>query len=115
KLQSLRTRFMGRFAKWLIFYAESGSEVDSTIDFLKKAHYPENRMENVVRFAQVQKTHFIGNIGKLSLLTPDKQQISIASLLDKPSVFYYWSMAYDAHQENIHNLMKTLRKRYPEL
>lgn len=115
KLESLRTRFLTQFSARLIVDSQTDEAVDSIMDFLEGVKFNKKRLSQIKELSEVQKRQFIGNIGQLHLLLPSGKTVKISSLLDEPTVFYYWSVYYSAHHEKLHKKINTLRERYPQL
>lgn len=114
-LKSLRTRYIGRFAAARIVHSQEDGKVDSTISFLEDVDYNRNKLQQFKHLSKIQKRQFIGNIDQLDLLPPSEDETSIASILTAPTVFFYWSLHYKAHHENLHRKISQLRERYPEI
>lgn len=115
ELKSLRNRFLSRFARYAIVYSNTKGNVDSIVDFLKKADFDPNKLKMYERLGKIQKKNFMGNIAGLDVLTPSKKRVKISSLLKKNTVFYYWSVYSSAHNKNTHNKIEALSQRYPEI
>ncbi len=115
KLKSLRTRALTRYAAGMIVRSQRGDQVDSIIDFLTHTTYGEDGLQRIKDLANVQKRQFIGNVSQLYLTAFDGESTQISSLLNQPTVFYYWSIYYKAHHQRLHKRMQTLRKHFPQL
>lgn len=115
ELETLRERFLRDFSGWLIVKAKTSKEVDSTLQFLTDVKFDEQEFHKINELAKVQKRQFIGDIGDLTLTSKNGEHISISTIADKPTVFYYWSLYYKSHHLNQHKKIKEFEKRYPEI
>lgn len=114
-LATLRERFLRDFGGSIIVNSETNREVDSTIAFLKKANFSANELDRVEQLGAVHKSHFIGDVNQLHLEKPGGEVVEIAALLDKPTVFYYWSLYFKSHHLDQHQKVKQFQSRYPEV
>lgn len=116
KLRTLRSSFLTTFGARLIVDADSEAKIDSIVHFLEHTKdYGSVELERIYGLATVHKRQFIGNIGDLTLSGTNGKEVKIAQLLNKPTVFYYWSSYYKNHREILYQRITELRSRYPQL
>jgi len=115
KLETLRERFLRDFSGWLIVSSKTEEEVDSTLQFLTKANFDEEEYNKVKKLAEVQKRQFIGNIGDLTLTSQKDEHVDIFTIINQPTVFYYWSLYYKSHHINLHEKIRNFEQKYPEI
>jgi|GEM_PF-454240 len=115
ELESLRERFLRNLSGWIIVNSQTEEEIDETLQFLEKANFDNQEFEKIKNLARVHKRQFIGNISGLALTSGKGEKISIASLISKPTVFYYWSLHFKSHHEKQHQKIRQYQRRYPEV
>ena len=118
KVKNLRYRFITRFARKQINYAENDTEIDSTLALLSSFDLPKDQFQELKDLGELQKNYFEGNdVSEAKLLSPDGTKYALKEIIKKgkkPIVSFTWSIYVSSHKRQ-HKRINELRNRYPEV
>ena len=113
-INALKNEFLDRLSVQAITMAEKESTIDSILKLLQKIDY--SNMESARHLANIQETFFVGNsIKEMNAETTEGKVIKYGDIIDKPTIFYAWSLYAPAHHRWQHSIIQDLKKKYPEL
>ena len=113
-VEPLKNEFLDRLTAQAITMAERESRLDSILSLLEKIDY--SRIESARHLAEIQKTYFIGNsIEDVKAENTDGELIKYGDVIKRPTITYAWSLYAPAHHRWQHQIIKNLKRKYPEL
>ncbi|MCM8568190.1 hypothetical protein NE848_02305 [Gramella jeungdoensis] len=113
-IESLKNEFIDRLAAQAITMAENEGRIDSILDLLNKIDY--SHIESARHLADIQKDYFVGNtIKDVMAENTQGEIIRYGDVISRPTITYAWSLYNPAHHRWQHNVIKNLKKKYPEL
>ncbi len=118
KVKNLRNRFITRFARKQINYADNETQIDSTLELLANFDLPKDQLQELKDLGKLQKNYFEGdNVSGAKLLSPDGTKYALKEILkkgNKPVITFTWSIYVSSHKRQ-HKRVNELRNRYPEV
>lgn len=115
-IKVLRNRFFQRFGVQQIIFSDRESQIDSTMQLLTKLDYGSDGLEELGMLAQVQRSYFIGNnISDKKLIDASMNKTNLGKILTKPTITFSWSINSEANHREKHQIIRELRKKYPEV
>lgn len=110
----IKNEFLNRLASQSIIMAGTEARIDSILNLLERIDY--SNLEEIENLAEIQKNFLVGKSMKdKTLMNTQGEVITYASFLDKPVITYTWSIYSPAHHKWQHNIIRELRKKYPEI
>ncbi|MFD1095390.1 TlpA family protein disulfide reductase [Salegentibacter chungangensis] len=110
----IKNEFLNKLASKSITLANTDKRIDSILNLTSEINYPD--LQNLKELAQIQKAYLAGkSVAELDLLTTEGKIIEYKKLLNKPVITYTWSIYSPTHHNWQHNIIKDLRKKYPEI
>ncbi len=113
-IESLKNEFLDRLATQAIVNAEKASRIDSLLRLLKNIEY--THLKDAQELARIQKVYLNGqSLADLWAMNTAGQEMTYGEIIKRPTVTYAWSLYAPAHHRWQHNIIKTLRKKYPQV
>ena len=99
-----------------IAVSEDSAEIDEILNsFLGKSTSEKDKNYIKRLVFSVNKLKSGNELPRIKLLTYDKTEVDMASLINKPTVIYFWSSNLPLLLRNSHYKAKALKSKFPEL
>ncbi|MFD2824569.1 thioredoxin-like domain-containing protein [Lacinutrix iliipiscaria] len=100
-------------------YLNNTKDIDS-LDKITDFYYAKSTDEfdknHIKKLVSSLKQLKIGNdIPNIDLLNYKSEDVSLRSIINKPTVIHFWSRDYKSHFKESHNKIKELKGKYPEV
>ena len=113
-IESLKNEFLDRLATLAIVNSEKVSRIDSILQLLKDIEY--THIEEARDLAEIQKVYLNGqSLADLWAVNTSGKELKYGDVINKPTVTYAWSLYAPAHHRWQHNIISSLRDKYPQV
>ncbi|WP_405198173.1 hypothetical protein [Christiangramia sp. LLG6405-1] len=113
-IESLKNEFLDRLATLAIVNSERASRIDSLLQLLQDIDY--THIEDARNLAEIQKVYLNGqSLADLWAMNTAGKELKYGEIINRPTVTYAWSLYAPAHHRWQHNIISSLREKYPQV
>ncbi|WP_186989484.1 TlpA family protein disulfide reductase [Constantimarinum furrinae] len=112
---TLRNRMLRSVARRYFVHAKDASHEQQMLDLFLKLNTNEDDRKEIVALAEATMKLTPGNkIPNVLLVNTDNMMKDLQSVINKPTVIYFWSTGSIKHFKTIHTRVAELQDKYPE-
>lgn len=115
--KSLKNKFLERFFAQEFVYASTNQQLDSALQVLNKVDIEKDKHQELKKFAEFHQ-HFIKGhqVTEMKLKNHNQDTVNLGSFMNKPfTAIHVWSTNTPASNRSRFELIKRLRKDYPQI
>ncbi|MBI6118078.1 hypothetical protein I6U49_15190 [Salegentibacter sp. F63223] len=114
--EEIKSIFINRLAIQGITFSDNAEKIDGILNILKEIKFNGEKLPALQEMAKIQKRLLPGNnIGELPLINFKDEMVRLKDISNKPIVTYHWSLDVPEHYKWQHDIIRSLKEKYPEL
>ena len=111
----LRNYFLTKLGVLGVAMANKEEEMVAVLNLLKKLNYPDSDLRDLRQMAAIQVAYLPGtSLQEAPVLNIKGEEVKLKTIVYKPTIVFLWSL-YSRNHEKDHQLIRNLRKKYPEI
>lgn len=112
----MKNSFLERLAATGIIYSRNTQEINAVIDQLKALPYEGPHLKDIEQLASAQNDILPGNsLASLQLINNKGEITKLGDISNKLVITYHWTVTSQAHFKWQQEIIRELRKKYPEV